>query len=304
MQYTVTALGLTKKYGKAYALNGLDMHVPSGSVYGLIGRNGAGKTTLLRVLCGLQEQDGGEYELFGVKCGDKNIKSSRRRIGAIIEKPSLYNDITAAENLKIQAVSLGLPSYDFIPELLSLVGLSEAGAKKVRNFSLGMKQRLGIAVALTGGPDLIILDEPTNGLDPQGIVEMRELVLKLNREQGITFIISSHILEELSKLCTDYGFIDRGRIIKEINGAELDALLRKSTVIKVTETKKAAAALDKTGLQYKINADDTVIIYGEFSLSALAKELSSAGSELLSATPCDESLETYFIELTGGGKNE
>ncbi len=304
MQYTVTALGLTKKYGKAYALNGLDMHVPSGSIYGLIGRNGAGKTTLLRVLCGLQEQDGGEYELFGVKCGDKNIKSSRRRIGAIIEKPSLYTDMTAAENLKIQAAALGLPSYDFIPELLSLVGLSEAGAKKVRNFSLGMKQRLGIAVALTGGPDLIILDEPTNGLDPQGIVEIRELVLKLNREQGITFIISSHILEELSKLCTDYGFIDRGRIIKEINGVELDALLRKSTVVKVTDIKKAAAALDKTGLQYTINSDDTVIIYGEFSLSALAKELSLKGSELLSAVPRDESLETYFIELTGGGKNE
>lgn len=225
MQYTVTALGLTKKYGKAYALNGLDMHVPSGSVYGLIGKNGAGKTTLLRVLCGLQEPDEGEYALFSVKCGDKNIKSSRRRIGAIIEKPSLYTDMTAAENLKIQAVSLGLPSYDFIPELLSLVGLSEAGGKKVRNYSLGMKQRLGIAVALTGGPDLMILDEPTNGLDPQGIVEIRELILKLNREQGITFIISSHILEELSKLCTDYGFIDRGRIIKEINGAELDALL-------------------------------------------------------------------------------
>ena len=304
MDYSVTASALKKKYGKAYALNGLDIHVPSGSVYGLIGRNGAGKTTLLRVLCGLQEHDGGEYALFGVKCGDKNIKNSRKRIGTIIEKPTLYTDMTAAENLKIQAVAFGLPSYDFIPELLSLVGLSESGAKKVRNFSLGMKQRLGIAVALTGGPDLIILDEPTNGLDPQGIVEIRELILSLNREQGITFIISSHILGELSKLCTDYGFIDRGRIIKEINERELDTLLRKSTVIKVTDIKKAAAALDKTGLQYKVNSDDTVIIYGEFSLSALAANLISEGSELLSAVPQDESLETYFLELTGGGRNE
>ena len=304
MQYSVTAERLTKKYGKAYALDRLDFQVPTGAIYGLIGRNGAGKTTLLRVICGLQEQDGGEYAIFGVKSGDKNIKKSRRRVGAIIEKPTLYNDMTAAQNLKIQAVALGLPSYDFIPELLSLVGLSDAGTKKVRNFSFGMKQRLGIAVALTGGPDLIILDEPTNGLDPQGIVEMRELILKLNREQGITFIISSHILEELSKLCTDYGFIDRGHIIKEINGAELDTLLRKSTVLKVTDTKKAAAALDTAGLQYKINSDDTVVIYGEFSLSALTAKLSSVGAELLSAVSRDESLETYFIELTGGGKNE
>ncbi len=134
MQYTVTAARLKKKYGKAYALNGLDMHVPSGSIYGLIGRNGAGKTTLLRVLCGLQEQDGGEYALFGVKCGDKNIKSSRRRIGAIIEKPSLYNDMTAAENLKIQAVSLGLPSYDFIPEFYRLSACRRRARKRCAIF--------------------------------------------------------------------------------------------------------------------------------------------------------------------------
>ena len=211
MEYVLATQGLSKHYKDFKALDNLTMHVPKGSIYGFVGRNGAGKTTLIRVICGLQAPTAGSYLLYGTDCTRKEIAQIRRRMGAVVETPSIYLDLTAEDNLKEQFRVLGVPSDDGIPELLKLVGLEDTGKKKARNFSLGMKQRLGIAVALAGSPDFLVLDEPVNGLDPQGIIDIRELILKLNRERNITVLISSHILDELSRLATHYGFIDSGR---------------------------------------------------------------------------------------------
>lgn len=185
MEYVLETNGLSKRYRDFTALNGLNMHIPKGSIYGFVGRNGAGKTTLIRLICGLQEPTSGSFTLYGVKNTDAKIERARRRMGAVVESPAVYPDMTAEENLRQQYLVLGMPSADGIAELLHLVGLNGTGKKKVKNFSLGMRQRLGIAIALAGNPDFLVLDEPVNGLDPQGIIEMRELILKLNREHGI-----------------------------------------------------------------------------------------------------------------------
>ena len=222
MDYVLQTNKLTKKYGKFYALNELNMKVPKGSIYGFVGQNGAGKSTLIRLICGLQEPSKGTYSIYGMKNRRKDLVKARRRMGAVVETPAIYLDMTAEDNLKQQCLILGLPSYDSMPEILELVGLSNTGKKKAKDFSLGMKQRLGIAVALMGNPDFLVLDEPTNGLDPYGIIEIRELILKLNREYNITVLISSHILDELSRFATHYGFIHHGRMVKEISAAELE----------------------------------------------------------------------------------
>ena len=225
MEYVLTTSALSKHYKHFKALNGLDMHVPKGAIYGFVGKNGAGKTTLIRLVCGLQKPTSGEFVLYGARNTEKEIRDAQRRIGAVVETPSIYLHMTAEDNLREQYRIIGLPSYEGIPELLRLVGIGDTGRKKAKNFSLGMRQRLGIAIALCGDPDFLVLDEPVNGLDPQGIIEMRELILKLNRERGITVLISSHILDELSRLATHYGFIDGGRIVREISAVELDACL-------------------------------------------------------------------------------
>ncbi len=233
MEYVLETSALGKSYGHFKALNNLSMRVPKGSIYGFIGKNGAGKTTLIRVICGLQAPSSGSYSLYGKKNTEREIVKSRRRMGAIVETPAIYLDMTAEENMQQQYRILGLPSFDGIEETLRLVGLSGTGKKKSRHFSLGMRQRLGIAVALAGDPDFLVLDEPVNGLDPQGIIEIRELILKLNRERQITILISSHLLDELSKLATHYGFIDGGRIVREMSAAQLEAACRKCIRIEV-----------------------------------------------------------------------
>lgn len=301
MQYVLTTHDLTKKYHKFTALDGLSMNVPKGSIYGFVGRNGAGKTTLMRVICGLQAPTSGSITLYGES--GANMRKTRRRMGAVVETPSIYLDMTAEDNLKQQYRLLGLPSFDGIAELLKLVGLENAGKKKARHFSLGMRQRLGIAVALCGTPDFLMLDEPINGLDPEGIVEIRELLLKLNREKSITVLISSHILDELSRLATHYGFIDKGRIVKEISAEQLERECRKCVRVKVSDTKKLAIALDKLGLEYAIADSEYCDVYGEISITALSNALSGSGCELFSANERDESLEAYFIDLVGGASN-
>ncbi|MBR6781595.1 MAG: ATP-binding cassette domain-containing protein [Clostridia bacterium] len=303
MEYVLTTSALSKTYRKFEALKDLTMHIPKGAIYGFVGRNGAGKTTLIRVICGLQEPTSGKYAIYGISNKDRQIAKSRHRMGAVVETPSIYLDMTAEDNLKQQALVLGLPSYDNIPEILKLVGLENTGKKKARNFSLGMKQRLGIAVALIGNPDFIVLDEPINGLDPQGIVEIRELILKLNREHGITVLISSHILGELSKLATHYGFIEKGHIVKEISADELEAACRKCVCVEVSDTKILARVLDEIGMDYEIITDRTANIYGEITLSALVLALARENCELISSHEQDENLETYFINLVGGGEN-
>ncbi len=303
MEYVLTTNSLGKRYKHFQALNDLTMHVPKGSIYGFVGRNGAGKTTLIRLVCGLQMPTSGSFALYGISHDSKEIVKSRRRMGAVVETPSIYLDMTAEENLKQQYLILGLPDFDGIPELLKLVGLEHTGKKKAKNFSLGMKQRLGIAIALCGSPDFLVLDEPVNGLDPQGIVEIRELILKLNRERGITVLISSHILDELSRLATHYGIIDQGRMVKELSAEELEAACRKCVRMEVTDTKALARVLDGQKLDYKILSATQADVYAKVNVTQIAAALAKESCEILSMQEKDESLESYFLSLVGGGKN-
>lgn len=304
MEYVLVTNALSKIYKNYKALNNLSMHVPKGSIYGIIGKNGAGKTTLIRLICGLQKPTFGEYALYGVKNTDCAILKAQRKIGAVVETPSIYLELTATDNLRQQCSIIGLPSFDAVPDLLKLVGLENTGMKKAKNFSLGMRQRLGIAVALIGSPDLLILDEPTNGLDPQGIIEMRELILKLNREKQITVIISSHILDELSRLATHYGFIDKGVMVKEITAKELEASCKKRVELVVSDVEKLLLVLDKMGYKYDIISDEKVSVYGEIPISKLSLELSKVACDILSIHDIEESLESYYINLIGGSKYE
>lgn len=238
--------------------------------------------------------------LYGVNSREKAITESRRRIGAIVEGPSVYQDFTAEENLKAQYRVLGLPSFEGIPELLKLVGLENTGRKKAKHFSLGMRQRLGIAVALAGDPDFLILDEPTNGLDPQGIIEMRELILRLNRERQMTVLISSHILDELSRLATHYGFIDNGSMIKEIDAGELEAACRKCVHLEVSDSRVLSGVLEEMKLEYDILSDTKADVYAEVPITRLTLALAERDCIVLSIREKDESLESYYMNLIGG----
>ena len=302
MDYILTAESLSKHYGHFKALDGFSIHVPKGAVYGFVGKNGAGKTTLIRLICGLQEPTSGSYTLYGVKNTEPGIAKCRRRMGAVVETPSIYLDMSAEENLKEQFRIIGLPSFDDIPDLLRLVGLENTGKKKAKNFSLGMKQRLGIAIALAGSPDFLILDEPINGLDPQGIIEIRELILKLNREEQITFLISSHILDELSRLATHYGFIDSGHMVREMSAKELDAACRKCIRVQVSDIHALARVLDERDIGYNIFSDTMADIYAKINVSELTLALAGQGCDIISMTEREESLESFYVNLIGGGK--
>lgn len=304
MDYVLKTNALCKQYKNFKALDCLNMNVPKGAIYGFVGRNGAGKTTLIRILCGLQMPTSGEFEIYGKKNTDAGIAESRSRMGAVVEIPSLFPEMTAEENLRYQYRLLGIPGYDGITELLKLVGLENTGKKKTRDFSLGMRQRLGIAVALCGDQDLLILDEPINGLDPQGIIEVRELILKLNKEHNITFIISSHILDELSKLATHYGFIDSGRIVREMSAEELDDACRKSIRVTVTDTAALARVLDNMGIEYSLKDDTTADVFGRPEISELVFALDKEKCRLVSCSEREETLEGFFISLVGGVSHE
>ena len=303
MEYVLKTMGVGKNYHSFKALENLSLKVPKGAIYGFVGKNGAGKTTLLRIICGLQQPTYGEYILYGANSTDKEIVKARRRIGAVVETPSIYLEMTAKENLKQQYKILGLPSYHGLESILTMVGLSDTGKKKAKNFSLGMRQRLGIAISLVGDPDFLILDEPTNGLDPQGIIEIRELILKLNREYQITVLISSHILGELSKFATHYGFIDKGQLVKEISKEELDEICGKYTRIEVNDMKAATFVLDELGVEYRIISDTIVDVFAKLNISHLSLQLAKVDCEVLSLHEQEESLESYYMSLVGGGES-
>lgn len=303
MEYILETDLLTKRYRNFSALNGLTMHIPKGSIYGFVGRNGAGKTTLIRLICGLQEPSGGEYKLCGVKNTDKKIILCRRKMGAVVESPAIYTEMTAEENLRQQNYILKATNEGNISELLTLVGLGNTGKKKVKNYSLGMRQRLGIAIALAGNPEFLVLDEPINGLDPQGIVEMRELILKLNRERGITVLISSHILDELSRLVTHYGFIDGGRMIKEMSTEELEKRCRKCICVDVSDTRPLADVLDGMGVEYEILDGTRANIYSDVQVTLLVTELLKKDCIVYGMKEHDENLESFYMNLVGGERN-
>ncbi|WP_167956173.1 ATP-binding cassette domain-containing protein [Anaerosporobacter faecicola] len=303
MEYVLETNTLYKKYKHFSALNGLSMHVPKGAIYGFVGKNGAGKTTLIRLICGLQEPTEGTYTLYGIHSDQPMILKSRKRMGAVVETPSIYLDMTAVDNLRQQYTLLGMPSEDGIPELLHLVGLSDTGRKKAKNFSLGMRQRLGIAIALAGNPDFLVLDEPINGLDPQGIIEMRELILKLNREKGITVLISSHILDELSRLATFYGFIDGGRMVKEMSAEELEHTCRKCIRVEVSNLKVLARVLERKKIEYKIISETEADVFAQIKVTDLALALAEENCEILTMQDRNESLEGFYMSLVGGEHN-
>lgn len=304
MEYVLTTDNLKKSYGKKEILTGLSMHVPRGAIYGFIGRNGAGKSTLIRLVCGLQNPTGGEYILYGLPNQSRDLSKVRRRMGAVVETPAVYQHLSAEENLKEQYRILGLPSFAGISELLALVGLEDVGKEKVKNFSLGMRQRIGIAVALAGDPDFLLLDEPANGLDPKGIIEVRELLLKLNRERQTTVLITSHILDELSRLATHYGFIDQGHIVKEISAEELENDSRKCQRLEVSDARAAVLVMDQRGWQYKVRSDHQVDVFEELHVTEMVLALGEQKCEVISIEEREESLESYFINLIGGEGNE
>ena len=235
---------LTKKYGNQIVVDNVNMTIKKGDIYGFIGQNGAGKTTLIRLITGLIHKSNGEIELFGGS-GEKALNEARTMIGSLIETPSFYGNMTARENLEVSRLVRDIPGKNCIDEVLNLVGLNDVEKKKVKNFSLGMRQRLGIANALMGNPKLLILDEPINGLDPMGIVEIRELLKKINKEKDMTILISSHILSELSELATTYGIISKGRLIEEITANELNEKCRQYIDLIVDDTAKAVAWLER-----------------------------------------------------------
>ena len=300
MEYVLETHALRKKYRQGNALDGLTMAVPKGAIYGLVGKNGADKTTLIWLICGLQAPTGGSYTLCGVPHTSPDIARSRRRMGAVVETPALYLDVSAEENLRLQYQVLGMPSYDGIDRLLRLMGLADTGPKQVKHFSLGMRQRLGIAVALAGDPDFLVLDEPTNGLDPQGIIELRELILKLNREQGITALLSSHILDELSRVATWYGFLDQGRMVRQMSARELEAACRKCVRVTVSDTTVLARVLDELGVEYQIRSDTQADLFAQVNVTQLTQALAREHCEVFTMTEREESLEGFFLELLGG----
>ncbi len=308
MEYVLKTNGLCKQYKNFKALNRLTMNVPKGSIYGFVGRNGAGKTTLIRLICGLQFATEGSFELYGANSTSGRINDSRRKVGAVVETPSIFPDMTAEDNLKHQFRIIGVPSFEKVKELLELVGLPDTGKKKAKDFSLGMRQRLGIAIALCGDPDFLILDEPINGLDPQGIIEVRELILKLNREKNITVLISSHILDELSKLATHYGFIDNGTIVKEMSAEELNDACRKCVTLTVSDTQAAVNALEDSGItnkaEYKILDGNRIDVYAQPNITQLVHALDKQGCELVTVKEHDETLEGFFISLVGGDSHD
>lgn len=304
MNYILETKNLSKKYKKYQAINNFNIHIEKGAIYGLIGRNGVGKTTLMRIITGLQKPTSGHYSIYGIENNSKEITKARKKIGAIIETPAICSDMTAKENLIEQSKIIGLADYKNIEEILKLIGLSNTNGKKAKNFSLGMKQRLAIGISLIGGPEFIILDEPINGLDPEGIIEIRELILKLNKEKEITFLISSHNLDELSKIATNYGFIDQKGKIKEVSSEEIKNISKSYIIMKVTNIEKCAQYLNEKKITNKIVSEEEIEIYEKVNISELVIELSSLNCTVNELSEKEESLEKYYLNLVGGAENE
>ena len=289
---------LTKRYGMQKAVDNISIQVEKGAVYGLIGKNGAGKTTLMKMISGLANETEGEMQLFG-KSRD-SLGNDWKRIGILIENPGIFGNMSAFENLKMKAIGMGVYRKEKVNEILRLVGLENVGKKKAKQFSLGMKQRLGIGLALIGSPDFLILDEPINGLDPQGILEIRQLIEKLNKEHKITVMISSHILEELYKVVTHVGIIDQGELLVQLTKEELTARCAKKVEIITYQTDMATVVLEKMGiLQYSVVDEKTIFAYEcQERIHEITAALVNAQVPVLSIRSQNDSLEEFFLQLT------
>ena len=302
MEYVFRAFGLSKRYKKQLAVNETDMTISRGDIYGFVGENGSGKTTIIRLITGLIFPSSGYFELFGAKNTSAEIGAARRKLGAIVESPSIYMNMSAYDNLKLQCALLGLPADDRIAATLEEVGLGELlhEKKHASNFSLGMRQRLGIAMALIGSPEFLILDEPMNGLDPAGIVEIRELILKLNRERNITFLISSHILSELSLIATKYGIISKGHVIKEITAAQLQEEMSKTTDITAEDPEALYTLMEELGQEKVRRIPGGIRLSGEVNYNELLSAIIARGIVISSVNCRESSFEEYYLETIGG----
>lgn len=305
-EYILKTKALTKKYKNYNAVDKVNLSIKKGDIYGFIGQNGAGKSTLLRLVTGLNFPTDGTIEIFGTDT-EEGLNDAQKRMGAIIESPALFLNMTAGQNLEVHRLQKGIPGKQCIEDTLELVELKNTGNKKVKNFSLGMKQRLGLAIALLSDPEFLILDEPTNGLDPIGIVELRELIQKLNREKGLTVLISSHILSELYQLATTYGIIHQGKLIEELSLDELDEKCRQHLKIKVDNTDKGAAVLeDKLNTtDFEVDSENYINLYNHLSdVRKVSSALTDSGLIIEHLSRNGDSLENYFSKLVGGDSHE
>ncbi|WP_371820667.1 ABC transporter ATP-binding protein [Falcatimonas sp. MSJ-15] len=295
---------LSKHYGHHKAVDNVNMHIKKGAIYGFIGRNGAGKTTCLKMISGLSKPTYGEIEMFGYR--GKDLEKVRTRIGCLIEAPGLYGNMTAYENLNIKCKLLGIKQKGYIEDILDIIGLNNVEKKKTKHFSLGMKQRLGIGLALIGEPDLLILDEPINGLDPQGIAEIRDTIQRLQKEKNMTICIASHILEELSKIATDYGIIHNGSLLQELTRDELMRRCSERMEITLEHPRQAVPILDSMGfVNYQVVDKEHIHVFERLNESAqLNMELAKAGIMIKGISIISEELESYFLNLTGGAKHD
>ncbi len=292
--FVIKVNGVSKDYGKAHVLDNMTFSVPKGSIFGLVGRNGAGKTTIMRIMSGLQKPTSGtvEYGFDHKKLGN---------IGALVELPSIYSNASARDNLIYQYINLGLKIDETIDENLAFVGLGDTGKKKAGKFSLGMRQRLGIAMAMAGNPELLILDEPINGLDPQGIIQIREVLEKLNKERGVTIIISSHILSELAKLATDFAFVEKGRVVKEARSEAVENAGGLVSEFYSANPEKLIPVLNAKGLTTTYdNASGVVFAKGYYNLTNIVLAANDAGANIARVVTKETDLETYFVNLVGG----
>lgn len=306
MDYIITTENLTRKFGPQVAVKDASLHIKKGEIYGLIGRNGAGKTTILKMVGGLIRPTSGKIEFEGEPIDLAISNGHLAKVGSLIEIPGLQNGMTGHDNLRMKCICAGIPDDDaYIHGLLEQVGIADAEFKKAGNYSLGMRQRLGIALALVGDPEVLLLDEPINGLDPQGIVEVRECLLKLNHERNMTILISSHILEELSKLATTFGVIDKGELLREFSREEMEQECISRVIIRTTNPAAAVAALKASGLtEIRVEQDGSVIVKeGMDDTPSMVRTLTAAGVDIREIFLGGQSLEDFFFSIVGGAKN-
>lgn len=296
MNYILTTENLTKTYGAKDAAKDINIHVPEGSIYGLIGRNGAGKTTVMRMISGLSKPTSGTYQMYG---------ENKFGVGVLIESPGIYPNMSATENLRLKCIAMGCYSKSYVDKLLNIVGLENTGTKNAGSFSLGMRQRLGIALALVGDPKMIVLDEPINGLDPQGIVEVRQTLERLRADKGITIMISSHILDELGKLADCYGIIHEGKLLDEFTIDELAERCGQYVTIKTDSNEKALTIIQREGFPRAFidNAGNLHVDDAIHNSADLNKALVNSGIAVREIFIKNISLEDYYLSVTGGNHN-
>ncbi len=303
MDYVLESSGLTKRYGGRAVVKDLSMHIRRGDIYGFIGRNGAGKTTFMRLILGLAVPDAGTFSLFG----GENHAEAGQKVGSVIEAPAIYAGCTAQENLKRFSLLSNRGSSETlsdreIAERLELVGLGDVGKKKAGHFSLGMRQRLAIAIAMLGDPEFLVMDEPVNGLDPEGIRDVRDTIKRLNHEKGVTFLISSHLLDELSKTVSRYGIIDNGVLLEEIDADELATRFRRNVSLTVNDPGRAIQVFHELLPRQEVKAEGAVVtVFGrETPAAVLNRMLVEHGVEVGALMTQTKDIEDYFIERIGG----